>query len=1437
IYADSRYEDGVTVSGEAHSGGFKEDIQYIDTTIHQMETLTQVSAVCWQPVDFECVDTKLINDGNPDSFYTLQNNQSLAFGVGDVDGVIGCACSLTGTCEQGGSCNCDAQTGTLSGDWGVESRKEKLPLTSIAIGGQTLPNAQGTMSVGPLMCANKHCKQFPKDCQQALQWGRAYGMDYTRSGVHMIHPNPDVCDPFFVYCEMDVINDIGVTKIKPKMMVSEATPGQSSNHEYFAPTLEQIQCLIDVSDYCFQPVKYECYKAGFLDQGVVWSGPAGAPVTLWGGGSVSRETCACGAGRMCGGLDSRDAQRHRKCNCDVGDEHLRVDAGVLKVISSLPVIDVDLTQLPASSDSFVNITLGDLYCAQIVIDFDECTTGFHDCNEHAKCVDTTEGYACQCQVGWQGKFAGRTVTDPVANGRECMDDNECSFNPCPYSANCTNTPGSYFCTCKDGYVQTGPKTCVDINECKDGSHQCDRNAICINEDGEYKCVCKRDYRGSGFVGDCLPVGLCTIFGDPHEFSFDKMWLHYQGSSKCVYVASQDGCDGVSEQTFRVLYKPWQQNPPKRGVGRFTWVHWVEVHIKGKVIKLSQNRKMQVNGVRTFGFSAPGLSLLDNGRQAILLTDLGIEVYWDGQEELQIVLPPSYHTKVCGHCGDFNGRSRDDMILGPGCSDTPGVLTTNPEAFGSSWVDPSYHGNHPECTPDCTTEPPEPDCVMPVSVAEDYCNTILEIGTSPFSDCLKLFDDEALDGLYTSCVFDICHVYGDIMATLCFIAQTIVEECQINFAVVVPEWRTPEFCGEEGSRDAWEGLDCTGNMTYMICGPDPNNPTRPETTCVQLRSPSDLGAPDLLPGCMEGCFCLPGYVKEGDRCILPEDCGCVYNETYFAVDDLSTDLTCWETVVCRRGGQVEITQLECGGNATCRLEDADPCYNVTCNSTRQECVLGQCECKQGYIGDCEKCEDIDECKSQVDDCDGEGEVCVNEEGGYRCDCENGYVRNGDKCEDIDECKQGEGVECPANSECFNKPGMYACFCCVGYTISTDGLCVLDPLHATQYRDPTSGTGCCSCDAPECDESGKVCGSDGKTYSNMRALIVRSCLEERRVQPMYKGRCKGSCDNVVCDRPFATCREIDGMAVCQCPGCPPIVDATVVPSVCASNMIVYRSECEFQAAMCNADIKDVVILPDISECTGPGGGVPVNSTGWSNCSVACGEGIAYRTLSHRYLVNTTEYVPCENVTDVNVTDVNATDVNCTQAVTVTDYETAEFNATAVCYGTCGTEFDPCMFHTCTGPAQVCVDAPDGPLCVCPKCDTVETDPVCGALVDSVTTFDSECDLRRKACDLGQDFHIVDNVSCEAAPIECGVAQNFYRREDPDGCFNPEPFDYGICSGGCGRLPDECCYKSEVTIRNAPFQCPDSLEMREVEVVTGCACIPPEEVARLRNEEMTR
>ena len=41
-----------------------------------------------------------------------------------------------------------------------------------------------------------------------------------------------------------------------------------------------------------------------------------------------------------------------------------------------------------------------------------------------------------------------------------LDIDECSVSPsvCDMNANCSNTPGSYYCTCKAGYTGDG-KTC------------------------------------------------------------------------------------------------------------------------------------------------------------------------------------------------------------------------------------------------------------------------------------------------------------------------------------------------------------------------------------------------------------------------------------------------------------------------------------------------------------------------------------------------------------------------------------------------------------------------------------------------------------------------------------------------------------------------------------------------------------------------------------------------------------------------------------------------------------------------------------------------------------------------------------------------------------------------------------------------------------------
>ena len=36
------------------------------------------------------------------------------------------------------------------------------------------------------------------------------------------------------------------------------------------------------------------------------------------------------------------------------------------------------------------------------MDIDECATNKHDCHASAECINTTDGYQCKCQTGFEG---------------------------------------------------------------------------------------------------------------------------------------------------------------------------------------------------------------------------------------------------------------------------------------------------------------------------------------------------------------------------------------------------------------------------------------------------------------------------------------------------------------------------------------------------------------------------------------------------------------------------------------------------------------------------------------------------------------------------------------------------------------------------------------------------------------------------------------------------------------------------------------------------------------------------------------------------------------------------------------------------------------------------------------------------------------------------
>lgn len=109
-----------------------------------------------------------------------------------------------------------------------------------------------------------------------------------------------------------------------------------------------------------------------------------------------------------------------------------------------------------------------------------------------------------CPTGYQ---------DLMGNGLSCTDINECAQNlyNCHANAVCSNTPGSFACTCATGYSGDG-QTCVDDNEClgEGAGASCDTNATCNNAPGTYACVCNAGYIGNGVV--CLDDDSCV--GNP-----------------------------------------------------------------------------------------------------------------------------------------------------------------------------------------------------------------------------------------------------------------------------------------------------------------------------------------------------------------------------------------------------------------------------------------------------------------------------------------------------------------------------------------------------------------------------------------------------------------------------------------------------------------------------------------------------------------------------------------------------------------------------------------------------------------------------------------------------------------------------------------------------------------------------------------------------------
>ncbi|KAG9337891.1 hypothetical protein JZ751_027543, partial [Albula glossodonta] len=153
-------------------------------------------------------------------------------------------------------------------------------------------------------------------------------------------------------------------------------------------------------------------------------------------------------------------------------------------------------QALACNGGYFVYSLPQLLCpATFAVHIDECMEDSTVCGPNATCTNTLGSFICTCYLGYHVDSGIPSMPNPCQEFALCVGDPII----CGPNADCTSITETFqTCICYEGYQVTPTFTmpsqlnpCEDVDECLDA--ECGLNALCANTLGSHYCYCPDGY--------------------------------------------------------------------------------------------------------------------------------------------------------------------------------------------------------------------------------------------------------------------------------------------------------------------------------------------------------------------------------------------------------------------------------------------------------------------------------------------------------------------------------------------------------------------------------------------------------------------------------------------------------------------------------------------------------------------------------------------------------------------------------------------------------------------------------------------------------------------------------------------------------------------------------------------------------------------------------